>query len=356
LAALGGVASPVRIVEQAQAPLQRQYAVHRLVDRGGCHPSSVERNRQAVTIGASHHIDIDARIERKRRGLREVRGNAVVDELPHRVVVADDDAVETQPTAQPPLEQSGIRGHGYAREIVERGHDRRHSRRHGGGKWRKIHFSQGTFRDVRGRVVASGDRRAIGAVMLGNGGKRACSRKVAALETAHFVFGDTRGQPRILAGALGDASPTRIPRHIEHRGEGQGQAVGGSLLRRLTRGKRPNIGVEYRRFRQWDRKYRPISMHHIESQEQWNTEPRFLHRQALHLASMVRPDQIEQIADGARANRIGRISRDGRSRDRISGSRHGELTELLRERHLADQPIDMVHGNCGHRAGGKREP
>ena len=52
-----------------------------------------------------------------------------------------------------------------------------------------------------------------------------------------------------------------------------------------------------------------MPMHHIEPDEQRNAEPRFLDRQALHLAHLLRTDQIEQIADGAGLDRLGRIAR-----------------------------------------------
>ncbi len=49
-----------------------------------------------MAIRTGHHVDVHARVERERSGLREVRGDAVVDELGDGVVVADDDAVESQ--------------------------------------------------------------------------------------------------------------------------------------------------------------------------------------------------------------------------------------------------------------------
>ena len=51
-----------------------------------------------------------------RRRLRKISGDAVIDGFAHGVVVAHDDAFESQPAAQPSLEQRGVRRHGDARQ------------------------------------------------------------------------------------------------------------------------------------------------------------------------------------------------------------------------------------------------
>ena len=86
-----------------------------------------------------------------------------------------------------------------------------------------------------------------------------------------------------------------------------------------------------------------MSVHDIEPDEQRNTQTRLLDCQALHLVHVTGPDQVEQIADRAGLDRLGRIARDDRPGHRISGGRHGELTELLGQRHLPDQPLDSIH-------------
>jgi hypothetical protein len=89
-------------------------------------------------------------------------------------------------------------------------------------------------------------------------------------------------------------------------------------------------------------------MDDIESDEQWNAEPGLLDRQALHLANRGRAGQIEQIPDGPRTDGLGGVAGDGRTRHRGAGRRHGELTQLFGERHLANQPVDVVRGYLGH--------
>jgi len=86
-----------------------------------------------------------------------------------------------------------------------------------------------------------------------------------------------------------------------------------------------------------------MAVHDIEPDEQWNAEARFLDGKPLHLAHVRRSDHIEQIADGAGLDRIGRIAGDDGPGHRKACGGHGELAELLGERHRADQGFDPVH-------------
>lgn len=84
-------------------------------------------------------------------------------------------------------------------------------------------------------------------------------------------------------------------------------------------------------------------MHDVEPDQQGDTEARFLHRQTLHFAHMGRPNHVEQIADRAGLDCFGRIAGDDRARHCVAGGRHGELAELLGQRHALDQRIDPAH-------------
>src|SRR5262249_59848940 len=77
--------------------------------------------------------------------------------------------------------------------------------------------------------------------------------------------------------------------------------------------------------------------------EQWNRQPRFLDREALHLASGARPMQVQEIAQGAVADRIGGIPGNDGAGYRVAAGRHGQLAQLLRERHLPQQRVDSAH-------------
>ncbi len=63
----------------------------------------------------------------------------------------------------------------------------------------------------------------------------------------------------------------------------------------------------------------------------------------LHLAHMIRPDHIEQIADGARLDRVGRITGDDGTGYRVAGGGHGELAKPLGQCHAAHQGVDPAH-------------
>jgi hypothetical protein len=60
----------------------------------------------------------------------------------------------------------------------------------------------------------------------------------------------------------------------------------------------------------------------------------------MHLAGV---EQIEQAADRAGPDGVGRITGDHRSGHRIAGRRHGELAELFGQGHVGDQCLDPIH-------------
>ena len=53
-----------------------------------------------MPIGIGHHIDVDARLERERGGLRQIRGDTVLDQFANGVVITHNNAVESEPVAQ----------------------------------------------------------------------------------------------------------------------------------------------------------------------------------------------------------------------------------------------------------------
>ena len=89
-------AAPIGIVEQAETLLQLEHATHARIDRGHCYEAALKRLGQALYVRAARHVDIDAGVQRERRGLDEVRGHAMVEEFRDGVVVADQDALEAE--------------------------------------------------------------------------------------------------------------------------------------------------------------------------------------------------------------------------------------------------------------------
>ena len=179
-------AAPVRVVEKSEPFFQLEHPPDAGVDGGHGHETALERPGQALCIGVAHHIDVDARGESKRSRLGGVAGDAVIEQFPHRAVVADDHAVEAEPVAQPALQQRGVGGHRDAGDVDERRHDGCSAGGHGGRKRRQVYFQERSLGDVDGGVFAAGGDGAIGAEMLCRRRQAVRRRKVAALEAARL--------------------------------------------------------------------------------------------------------------------------------------------------------------------------
>ena len=77
-----------------------------------------------------------------------------------------------------------------------------------------------------------------------------------------------------------------------------------------------------------------MAVNHVEPDEQRDAEARILDRDALHLVDRARSHDVQQVADRAVADGVGGVARDHGPRDRVAGGRHGQLAELLGQRHL----------------------
>ena len=86
-----------------------------------------------------------------------------------------------------------------------------------------------------------------------------------------------------------------------------------------------------------------MTVNDIEADQQWNAEPRLLHGEALHLSHVLGAHHVEQVADRAVLDRLGRIARNDGPGDGITGSRHGQLTQLFRQCHCVQQGLDAAH-------------
>ena len=121
--------------------------------------------------------------------------------------------------------------------------------------------------------------------MLRRRGDRSPDAEIVALEAAHLGLGDARGEPGIFARPFDDAAPARIARHVEHRREGHGEAVGRRLDGRLARRALPDRRVERRGLGERHREHRAVAVDDVEADHQRNAEPRLLDGDALQ-----RPD------------------------------------------------------------------
>ena len=179
--------------------------------------------------------------------------------------------------------------------------------------------------------------------MLGRGGKAVPRRKVSPWKPRVLAAAIWRCDPGVLAGALDDASPARIARHVEHRREGQGDAILRRLLGGDARRFLPKVGSEQAGFRQGDGKNRAVAMDDVEAHEQGDAEAGFLHRETLDRARLVGAPEVEQVADPPGPNPLLQVAKLAGAGDHAGRRDHVELPDLFLERHRREQCIDASH-------------
>ena len=86
-----------------------------------------------------------------------------------------------------------------------------------------------------------------------------------------------------------------------------------------------------------------MPMDDVIADEQRNPQTRLFHCQSLHLVHVFRADDIEQIADCAAFDRLGRIPRNRGAGHRLTTGGHGQLPQFFGQRHAADQTLDTAH-------------
>jgi hypothetical protein len=191
--------------------------------------------------------------------------------------------------------------------------------------------------------------------MLGGGGEAIPRREVLPLEAPRLGFRHPASDPCVLAGALDDPPPARIARHVEHRREGQGDAIVGRLFRRRLRRLLPKVGSEQAGFREGDGKNRVVAVNDVEAQEQGNAEAGFLDREALDGARFVGAPEIEQAPDPPRPYPFMQVTKLARAGDRARRGDHVELPDLFLDRHRREQRIDASHALCPAFGGSRRD-
>ena len=179
--------------------------------------------------------------------------------------------------------------------------------------------------------------------MLCRGGKAIWRGEIRSLEAAGLGRRHLASNPSVFAGALDDAAPARVARHVKHRREGQRNAILRSFFGGDARRFLPKIGVEQASFRQGDGKNRVMAMDDVETHKQGNAETRFLDREALDVARFVRPPKIEQVSDPSSSNSLLQIAKLAGTSNHAGRRDHIELPDLFLERHRGEQRIDASH-------------
>src|ERR1044071_3078576 len=132
----------VRTIEEAESKFDAQNTSHRLVDRGGGEFVLLQELWAKLVVAAAHHLHVDARVERRRRSLLLIRSDAVIDQLTHRRVIADDETIKLPLVAQHLRKRESIRRSRNTVDCVERTHQRACARIDGGLKRRQVDLTQ----------------------------------------------------------------------------------------------------------------------------------------------------------------------------------------------------------------------
>ncbi len=352
---LGKLAAPIGVGEQPEPLLEAQHPAHAHVDLRLRAEASRDGVRQVVDVGVAHHVDVAAGADAQRRRLRLVGGGAVVDQLAHGAVVADDQPVEPEPSAQPVVQQLAVGGHRDAVQRVQRRHDRGDAGAHRRLERRQVHLAHRARRHVGGRVFASREHAAVAAEVLGAAGEPVDRLQARRLVAARLGLAEARVEPGIFAGALDGAAPARVARHVDHRREGDVLPVGRRLDRGGARGALPQVGIEGAGLGDRHREQGAVAVDHVVAEEQRDLQPRFLHRHALHGGDLGRADEVDETADLAVAHRVGGVARGDGARQRRAPGQHVELPGLLGEGHGGDQCVDVGQASASFRSGSGRK-
>ncbi len=315
----------VRIVEQPQRILQFEHArdgiVHaRWIDRLG-------RGRDLRWRAA--HLDVEAgRVGRVHR-VREILRDSVRQQVAHTVGIPDDHARES-PLALQHLGQKGaVRVHRHARDGVERRHDGCRARRDGGPEGFEVDVAESVLRDVDGVVIASALGLTVGDEVLGGGCDRIARCEVVALVAADHRSSENGRQVDVLAEALDRASPAWVARDVDHRRERPGDAGRASLGRRQASESLDDGRVERRGHRQGHRSDRPMTVDHVESDQNRDAEPGLLDGDPLQLVRRRGGPRPEHRPDA--------VSHEGRGILLSWPEDDLQLPELLSPRHRSQQ-------------------
>src|SRR6185369_5703391 len=185
----------------------------------------------------------------------------------------------------------------YSVDCIEGAHERKRSGVRSGMERRQINLAQSALGNFGGVVVAATFSRAVANVMLGAGGHRKWIVEFGTLIATDVSGSDVRSEIGIFACALGDSSPTRVTRDIDHGREGPADAISCSFLGRESGGLLDQSSVPSRRHPQRNWKRRAEAVDDVLTEEQRDVESRFFNRNTLHGVGLLRAADVEQRAN-----------------------------------------------------------
>ena len=269
------------MIEQTFFKFHRQHAAHGFVQNFFGNRPLLHLLFQRVTIRCRNHFHVHARREAELRGIGFVGGDAVINQLQHRVIVAHDETWKFPFAAQNVRERVAIAARGKTRKTIERTHHRQRARVHAGFELRQIKISQRVFGNFRRVVIASAFRRTVTDKMFETRDHAICVCNICSLKTAHARRRIKRAEIRIFAETFRDAAPARVARQIYHRRKSPIHAGG----RRFARGDGLRLLKQFRfpraRLRQRNRKRRAEAVDDVVPENQRHTEPALLDDEVL---------------------------------------------------------------------------
>src|SRR5580704_18585363 len=111
------------MLKKAGCELYTEHAPHSFIDHRDWKLTGTDEPRQLRVVEVRHHIDIDASGDGLSGSSRGVERNAMVHQFHHCGVIADDEPVEAQFSAQDRGEKKRIGARWYAIQGVEGAHD-----------------------------------------------------------------------------------------------------------------------------------------------------------------------------------------------------------------------------------------
>ena len=226
----------------------------------------------------------------------------------------------------------GVGAPGHAVDGVERAHRGVRAGVDGGLERRQVQVAQPLLGHVGRVVLASALGLAVGGVVLDARHHLVGRRVVGALCGLDAGGREDRAEVRVLAGGLGDAAPARLVGDVDHRAVDLLDADRG----RLARGDRVVGGghrrVEAARGAQRHGEDRAVAVDGVVGEEDRDVQPRLLDRDVLEVVDLRRVGEAEDPAHAGLRVGVGDLP----------VGQQLQLLELLADRHLAEQTIDLA--------------
>ena len=337
------IAVTVGIVEKSQLEFRFEHQAARAVDIGQRDTPLFERLLQGSQVTLAHHVHVDTRLDGARRHLFQI-AQTVRDHLVDARVVRDDEALEAPLLAQHGGHQPAVGRGGNPVDLVERRHDAAHACLDGRLVGREIFVVHALAAHVGRIVVASRFGSTVESIVLHAshdlvGGKM---HRITPLIAVDERPRHSAAEEGIFADALRRTSPAGIARNVDHRGESPADTGGTRLDGRNTGRTLDGLHVPRGRQAERNRKGRLITVDHIHAEDQRNPQTALLDGDALHVADLLHPLDIEQTAHLAAADLLGDVAALGLTRGDVARTGQVELADLLFEGHAAHQRVDIL--------------